>query len=99
MKDMDLADAVDESLASVTVYIAAFLPGRCRGVAGFDWFLSPLAAAERFGAWLAEDVDLEGDYVLRSIQVPVASAKTREAVTAWLDGEGFDLWNLSEVVS
>ena len=89
-----MADAVDESRKTVTVYVVAFMPGRCGAVGGFDWFLSPFSAAARLSEHMAEDENLEGDYVIRSVQVPVASAKTREAVTAWIDGDGFDLWNL-----
>ena len=96
MKEENVTDYVDASRKTVTVYVVAFLPGRCSGsVGGFDWFMSPRTAIDVLRGQLKEDEDLEGDYIIRSAEVPVENATSNQAVTDWLDGEGLDLWNIA----
>jgi len=91
----NVIDYLDTSRKTITVYVVAFLPGRCKGMmGGFDWYMSPSGAIDALLVQLKEDENLESDYVLRSVQVPVVHATSNQAVTDWLDGEGSELWNI-----
>lgn len=79
------------------IYVVGFAPdftgwhGDTARVGGFDWRTRWADAAEIMRGHL-NDGESGHDYVFRSVQVP--RDLDGDAITEWLNGEGFSLWNV-----
>jgi hypothetical protein len=79
------------------IFVIGFCPGvqlEGGGIGGFEWRKTRKEAVARLGQLIAEDPDLGNDFILRAARVPESVNRfDKDAVTAWLDSDGFDLWN------
>lgn len=79
------------------IFVIGFCPGVQApggGVGGYEWRRTRTEAVATLIQLVGDDPDLLNDFVLRAVEVPKeVDVLDKEAVTTWLDTDGFDLWN------